>query len=42
MKDCQHKVLRLMMYRAEVRYICADDDHPECHQVFVVERQEDS
>lgn len=37
-KECEHKVLRKMEYRSGPFYICADDDHPECHQVFAVEK----
>lgn len=38
MDECQHRVLRKITYIAlyEAEYICADDDHPECHKTFKV------
>lgn len=36
MNECKHNVLRKIQYPSAAEYICADDEHPECHMTFVV------
>lgn len=36
MDKCQHNVLRKIKYASPANYICADDEHSDCHQLFAI------